>query len=192
MWRRYAGEAKGNLILRTKGIIEAEHVLKCHPEIQAQLDEIVRQGWKYLYIDIVGTAVAEVAVENMPYQIRQSAAPGMKAMGRSPQVLEITIDHQLLNLKDVPDVQEFRVNVSSKSFPRAATVDLAKGIVTYLHDPFWKWERSWESDKKKISDAREVYEIAAWLIDAKKFKLIDAFPLERYRELAENLKPLWQ
>ncbi len=192
MWTTHPGEAKGNLTLRARGIMQAEDVLKYHQEIQVQLDEIVRQGWKYLYIEIVGTAVGEVAVENLPYHIRQGAAPGMKAMGRSSQVLEITIDRQLPNLKDVPDVQEFRVNVCSKSFPRAATVDLAKGIVTYLHDPFWKWEKGWESDKKKISDAREVYEIAAWLIDAKKFKLIDALQPERYRELADNLKPLLQ
>jgi hypothetical protein len=192
MWTTYPGEAKGNLTLRAKGIMQAGDVLKYHPEIQAQLDEIVRQGWKYLYVEILGTAVAEVAVGNLPYHIRQGAAPGMQAMGRSSKVLEITIDRKLLNLKDVPDVQEFRVNVCSKNFPRAATVNLAKGIVTYLHDPFWKWEKGWENDKKKISDAKEVYEIATWLIDVKKFKLIDAFQPERYRELAENLKPLLQ
>jgi hypothetical protein len=192
MWTTYPGEAKGNLTLRAKGIMQAEHILKYHPEIQAQLDEIVRQGWNYLYVEIVGTAVAEVAVEDLPYHIRQGAAPGMQAMARSSQVLEITVDRKLLNLKDVPDVQAFRVNVCSKSFPRAATVDFAKGIVTYLHDPFWKWEKDWETDKKKISDAKEVYEIANWLIDVKKLKLIDPFQPERYRELAENLKPLLQ
>jgi hypothetical protein len=83
----------------------------------------------------------------------------------------------------VPEVQEFRVNVSSKSFPRAATVDLARGVVTYLHDPFWRWEKGWEADGKKLSNAREVYDIATWLLDVKKFKLIDVFKPERYLEL---------
>ena len=86
-------------------------------------------------------------------------------------------------MEAVPEVQEFRVNVSSKSFPRAATVDLAKGVVTYLHDHFWRWEKGWEADEKKLSDAKEIYEIATWLVDVKKFKLIDAFKPERYQEL---------
>ena len=88
-------------------------------------------------------------------------------------------------ITSIPEISEFSVNVCSKSFPRAATVDLSKGLVTYIDDHFWRWEKGWESDKKKLSDAREVQEIASWLLDVKGYKLIEALKSERYQELKD-------
>jgi hypothetical protein len=189
MWTTHPGEAKGDLSLRFSGLMQAEEVLRFHPEIQAQLDEIARQGWKYLYIVISGTAVTEVPIENQPCRIRMSTLYG----GRSappPTVLEVTLRQQTPELKDVPEVQEFRINVCSKSFPRAAVVDLSKGLVTYIHDPFWKWDKQWTDDAQKLSDAKEVYEIARWLVEVKKYSLAEPLQLSRYSELADQFKAL--
>lgn len=185
------GEAKGSLTLMFNGLLPPEVTLKYHPEIQAELDEIIRRGWKYLFIETRGTLVADVALENAPYHVREGPAYWRNS-SPTDLVLELGFGNQLREANGVPEVQEFRVNVCSKSFPRAATVDLAKGVVTYLHDPFWRWEKGWEADEKKLSDAKEIYEIAAWLIDVKKFKLIDAFKPERYQELVETFKALSQ
>jgi hypothetical protein len=184
------GEAIGSLTLKSSGVIAAWEILKYHPEIQAQIDDVVKQGWKYLYIETRATAVAELAVESSRYLL-QSPAKNPYAVG--PQlVFEVVMNQQLPEVKDIPEVQEFRINVCSKSFPRAATVDLVKGVVTYLHDPFWRWEKGWEVDQSKLSEAREVYEIATWLIDVKKFNLIDVFKPERYQELVETFRALPQ
>jgi hypothetical protein len=176
------GEAKGSLTLKFSGLLHAEDILKYHPEIQAELDAIVKQGWKYLFIETRGTAVMDMALENALYHASQGAAYWTQS---SPNdfLLELSFGRRPWEVNGVPEVLEFRVNVCSKSFPRAATVDLVKGVVTYLHDPFWRWEKGWEADEKKLSDAKEIYEIATWLVDVKKFKLIDAFKPERYQEL---------
>jgi len=185
------GEAKGILTLKFSGLLLAQDVLKYHPEIQVELDEIVRRGWNYLFIEIRGTTATDAPFEKVPYRVRPGGGFWRHA---SPTdfVFEAYFGRRLLEVTSVPEVQEFRVNVSSKSFPRAATVDLVKGVVTYLHDPFWRWEKGWEADQKKLSDAKEIHEIATWLIDVKKLKLIDAFKPERYQELVENFKALSQ
>jgi hypothetical protein len=180
------GNAKVQVALRSTSRMSALDVLKSHPEIGAQLDEIERQGWAFLYIETVATALAEVSLENTVYRINPEASrPKLDARGQPfENVLELEIGTELPPVIGIPDVKEFRINVCSKSFPRAATVDLATGIVSYLHDPFWKWEQGFESDKKKLSDAREVFEIATWLLDVKKYKLREDLKVERYQELS--------
>ena len=190
----FNGGVTGELKLKSTGRMAAPEIIRFHPEIQAQLDDIVKQGWKYLYIETMATAEADLRLEESAYQIRASPGLGMRfaanARGLPEHVLELNIGANPPQIKSIPEVVEFRVNVCSKSFPRAATVDLAKGIVTYLHDPFWRWEEGWKEDKKKLSDAREVYEIATWLLDVKKFKLHEAFKMERYQELVNIFKAL--
>ena len=106
-------------------------------------------------------------------------------------MLEIVIGREIPRITEIPVVQLFKVNVCSKSFRRAATIDLASYQVTYLHDPFWKWEAGSETDEKKLSDAKEIYEIATWLIDEKKFKLSGEVSEERYNELSYRFKKIF-
>jgi hypothetical protein len=184
------GEAKGHITLESFTSIGAQEVLRFHPEIQAQLNEIEKQGWKYLYVMIVGKAVAELSLENSVYRINARGRPGSDWREPPETILELMIGKALPAITTVSDIREFRINVCSKSIPRAATVDLAKGVVTYIGDSFWKWEKGWENDKKKLSDAREVLEIATWLLDVKKYGLIEVFKPERYQELSVLFKEI--
>jgi len=182
------GEAKGGVTLQSSGWMQPRDALKFYPEIQAQLDDITRRGWKYLYITTTGTALAELTLEKSTFRI--SVRPTGPRGSGGKYLLELDIGAQAPTITAIPEIKEFRVNVCSKNLPRAATADLSKGIVTYIDDPFWRWERGWESDKKKLSDAREVQEIASWLLDIKGYKLIEAFKLERYQELSKLFKEM--
>lgn len=182
------GEAKGRIALSSLGRMQPMDALRFHPEIQAQLDEITKHGWTYLYIEITGRALAEVVLEASTFRMTSRPAPGAYRSGRYRYFLETEIGGQMPTIASIPEILEFRVNVCSKSFPRAVTVDLSKGLVTYIDDPFWKWEKGWEADPKKLSDAKEIYEIASWLLDVKGYKLNEAFKLERYQELLKLFK----
>jgi hypothetical protein len=186
------GNAQAQVALRSTDRMSPEDVLEFHPEIRAQLDEIKRQGWLFLYIETVATALGEVKLDNTAYRIIPNAPRRRRPDegGLPVNVLELDIGTELPAIIGIPEVREFRINVCSKSFPRAATVDLATGIVSYLHDPFWKWEQGSESDEKKLSDAREVFEIASWLLDVKKYKLHEELKVERYQELSRIFKAL--
>jgi len=180
----YTGYAKGKLSLEFTERTP-EGVLRFHPEIRSMLEEIKKEGWKYLYIEARGRAVAEVDLEKAPCRLMSHAVYG----GRGSYAVEVEIGKPP-EIRDVPEVEEFRINVSTKSFPRAATVDVSKGVVTYLHDAFWKWESGWEKDPEKLSEAKEVYEVAKWLLDVKKLRLHESYSIERYKELRKILEGL--
>jgi hypothetical protein len=160
---------KGKVRLEAVGDrIVAGDILKFHPEIQSFLDEVEEKGWRYLYIDTRGTAAADVDLDGSPYVVRLKNVPYSASfdtvetgrgenMGVSGSVLEIDLGQKIVKLESVPEVQMFKINVSTKSFPRAATVDIPKGLVTYLNEAFWGWENGWEKDSSKLSEAREVY-----------------------------------
>jgi hypothetical protein len=178
------GEASGEVTLKATGAISPEETLKFHPEIQIQLDDIEKHGWNYLCTESIATAFAETALYNSPYRISDEAQPD----DQPDYVIEWVIGANIPEIKSVPEVQVFRVHLSSKSIPRAATIDLAKGTVTYLHDSFWKWETGWEKDEQKLSEGREVFEIANWLVEAKRYKLDQSLSVQRYRELSSIFK----
>ena len=195
------GEVSASLRLRSTGMTTAEAILSFHPEIKSQLDEVKKHGWVYLYIRNSATAECEVELPKSSYRITwgpQRYGGWDETAGREeqvrppPEVIEVSLGSVPLEIKRMPEVQEFVVNICSKSFPRAATVDLAKspGSVTFLNDPFWKWEVGSEVDEKKLSDAKEVYEIASWLIDEKNFRLAREVTEERYSELSYRFKKI--
>jgi len=176
------GDAKGQITLESTGWVQPSDVLKLHPSIKTKLDEITKKGWKYLFVSVTVTAEAEVVLQNAPFRIYGRR---LLPLGRATRcMLELDVGEHAPALKAIKEVKQFTVNICSKSFPGAATVDLSKDTVTYIHDPFWKWEKGWESDDKKLSDAREVREIASWLLDVKKYKLVETMAPERYQELS--------
>jgi hypothetical protein len=187
-----AGEAKGQVTLQSSGFLEPSVALKSHPEIRARLDDIAKQGWKYLFVTIVGTVTAEVVLDESAFRVSyRSFDRGPRGERLNPKFfLELDLGPQMPAPSTKPELSEFSVNVCSKTFPRAASVDLLKGTVTYLDDRFWKWELGWEADPKKLSDAREIYKIATWLLDVKGYKLTEAFKLERYQELSKQFKDM--
>lgn len=190
------GEVKGSLTLRSSGPMAPEDFLKFHPETKAYLDEVVKQGWKYQYIEARGTAISQVTADKAywlgaaPAFMRSAKGAKAGTIAQTEYGLVVYIGPVPPEVEGVPEVEEFRISISSKNFPSAAAVDLVKGIVTYLHDSFWMWEKGWETDKKKVADAMEVYGVARWLFEVKKFKLVEGLKPERYQELAEIFKAL--
>jgi hypothetical protein len=186
------GVAEGHLSFVSTGRVLGSDILAFHPEIQKELDEIQKKGWKYLFIETMATTKAEMTIEKSKFQIKSDyVKPDYGIMPKNAgRQLELMIGVELPKITSIPEIQMFKVNVCSKSFPRAATIDLSKNVVTYLHDPFWKWEAGSEVDEQKLSDAKEVYEIATWLIDEKKFKLVEEVTEERYSELSYRFKKI--
>jgi hypothetical protein len=192
------GEVKGSLALTSKGSVAPEDVLKFHPELKARTDGILAQGWSYVCVEVTGRAISSVTAESSKYWL---GAPPAFMRGVSPKTgtlapaefgLVVYLGTTLPEVQAVPEVQNFLITISTKNFPSAVSVDIVKGVVTNIHFSFWRWEKGWESDKKKLSDAKEIYKIVSWLVDVEKFKLAEVFKPERYQELIETFKALPQ
>lgn len=186
------GDAEGHLSFVSSGRMVPSDILYFHPEIQKELDEIEKKGWKYLYIETMATSKAEITLVKSKFQIKPNFPQTRLGHIQVPKgrIVELTIGEELPRLVAVPKVDVFKVNVCSKSFPRAATVDLSKSAVTYLHGPFWNWEPGFETDEKKLSNAMEIYEIATWMIEEKKFKLTEEVTETRWNELSPRFRKM--
>ena len=66
------GEASGELTLKATSVMSPEEILKFHPEIQNQLDDIEKHGWNYLCMESMGTALAETTLYNSLYRISEA------------------------------------------------------------------------------------------------------------------------
>jgi hypothetical protein len=91
----------------------------------------------------------------------------------------------------IKEVNEFRINISTSSFSRAVTLDIAKQIITtYIEDCFWNRKDSWREDKEKLSRALEVYEVVKWLLNEKNFQLYDGLSEKKVKDLSQKFDEL--
>jgi hypothetical protein len=170
------GFLKGNLSLEYTGLVHPADVLHYHPELKARLDEILEQGWTYLFIETRARSVSNLDIEDRTYKLT--------ADGRGYYVV-IELGETPPEVNGMPEVTELRINICTKSFPRAATIDLTKDAVTYVHEAFWQWQEEWRGDPIKLAKATEVYEVARWLLDVKKMIPHEELKMERFRELSK-------
>jgi hypothetical protein len=175
------GVARGKLTLEYSGRLIPEKVLETFPEYKKMLDEIKEKGWRYVYIEISGKSLIDLEISDYPCKV----IPYGVWAGPNAFTLDIDLGRKLPELK-VGEVEQFRINIASKSYPRIVTVDLAKQVITYIDENFWNWKDEWKDDEQKLQPAREAYEVVKWLVEEKKFKLHEEYRAEKYQEIKEK------
>lgn len=172
--------------------LPGDDILPFRPEIQSVLDEIVKMGWKYIFVETRATAVAELELPWCNFSLKPAHPddPAPEVRNSPESLLELDIGALPLRITGITKVQAFRVSVSSKSIPRAVTADLVSQAVTEISDLLWKWEQGWAADQARVSEALEAHEIVSWLVDTRGFHLAENLSLDRYRELSEVLAGL--
>jgi hypothetical protein len=171
----HAGFTKGKLSLEYTDMVYPLAVLEFHPEIKAQLDEISQQGWTYLFIESRAKSVSD-------FEIDQSYRLLEDGVG---YYVQLYLGDHPPAITGMPEVTEFRINICTKSFPRAVTLDLSKNMITYIHEAFWEWEEAWKDDPAKLAQATEVYEVARWVLEVKKMKLHEELKMDHYTALSK-------
>jgi hypothetical protein len=177
------GVARGRLTIEYTGRLIPEEVLKTFTEYKEMLNEIKEKGWRYIYIEITGKSLMELEVTDYPCKI----IPYGVWAGADAFTLDIDLGRRLPEVR-VGEVEQFRINIATKSFPRAVTVDLAKQVITYVEENFWNWKDEWKDDQSRLQPAKEVYEVVKWLIEERKFKLHENYQIEKYQEIKEKFE----
>ena len=176
-------QAEGTLRLSKHGILSANDALGFNPRIQAVLQEVEDNGWKYLFIETFGTALYELKLVEAPCEIGTYGS-GMDPEEKTTTHVQLEMSPEALRLVDVPELDTFVVNISTKHFPRAITVELSKLAVTYIHEALWSLQEN-ESDEKKLREAKEVHEVFRWAIQEKKMQLGEGLDPIRIAKLME-------
>jgi len=169
----------GKLILEYNDRLIPELVLNQFSQYKEFLDEILLKGWRYLYIEVKGKYSLELELSGQECRIIPQT-PDWYIKGHF--LMEVRLEKPVPELK-IKEVDEFRINISTRSFPRTVTLDLAKHIITYIEDCLWNWDDSWRRDKEKLSRALEVYEVVKWLLDEKNFQLHESLSEKKVKNL---------
>ena len=75
MYAPNSGEVEGRLSFASAGRMIPTDVLSFHPEFQRILDEIEERGWKYLYIETIGSCKAEINLAGSNFKIEPRFCP---------------------------------------------------------------------------------------------------------------------
>ncbi len=179
------GFTDGKLDIKIEKFIPLDELLNHLPTASAFFNELSKKGWQYFFIDGYGIGLWELEVHSSPYAFEINEHP----RGGFAYKLAVDFGRRLpkLRLKDILSLQQFIVNISSQSHPRAVTIDITKNKITYVHDSLWI-----SKGQGCRKEAKEVLEILQWLVEEKKFKLEGVAGKRKYRELVTLLGEHWQ
>jgi hypothetical protein len=170
------GVLEGKLDIQVEKFLALDDIVPHVASARDFLNEVLQKSWRYLFIDGYGRAVMELEVGSSPYNFKLDEHPH----GGFCYAISVDFGRRLpkMQVKDIANLERFIVNICSKQFPRAVTVDLTKNEITYVHDTLWV-----SKGKESREDAKEVFDILRWLVDVKKFKLALPDANKKYKEL---------
>jgi hypothetical protein len=174
------GSMAGKLEVETTRFITFDELCAHVPQVKSFLEELDKQGWKYLLIDAQGKVVMELTLAAAPYTWQSYEAP----RGGFAYKLAFDFGRQLprLALKRILGLDNCIINICSRDYARAVTVDLTKNEVTYVHDALWV-----SRGEGHVREAQGVLQILRWLVEEKHYKLAVSGGEGHYRELKAGL-----
>ncbi len=174
------GNIAGKLVLEAEKSIALDELLAHVSSAKKFLDELSAEGWKYHFIDGYGKVVFEFNLDSYPYNWQTYEHP----RGGFAYKLILDFERRLpkLQLVSIIRVDRFIVNILSKDYPRAVTVDLLKNEIVYVHDSLWV-----AGGDSCYEEAKDVLKILVWLVDTKKFNITVSGGKDRYKELVTAL-----
>lgn len=169
------GVLEGKLSIQVEKFLALDDIIAHVDSARFFLDEVTQKSWKYLFIDGYGLAVMELEVGSSPYRFKLDEHPH----GGFTYAISVDFGRRLprMQIKDIVNLQRFTLNICSRQFSRAVTIDLTTNEITYVHDSLWTLK-----GKGCYEEAKEVFEILNWLIEKKNFKLATG-DVERYPEV---------
>ncbi|RLE73379.1 MAG: hypothetical protein DRJ37_00445 [Thermoprotei archaeon] len=173
--------------IKFKGLLDLgeKEILKFYPDLKPFLDEIKERGWSYAFTDIVGEAEAVLDLEKLSFRLHYYPPRIERFEEEGKYTIEAEIGASPPAMLKVLSVEEFKIRISSEHSWSAVKIDPQKKVITYIEGVLYDYLFSKEKTPQKLSEAREVYEIAKFLIEEKGFKPEDKYVVERYKELVD-------
>ena len=171
-----SGIMDGKLDVQTERFVTFDELYTHLPQARAFFDELDQKGRTFFFIDCHCKVMLELEIDSAPYNWQMYEAP------RGGYAYKLAFDFGRclpnLNLKKIISLERCVVNICSRDYARAITVDLTENTVTYVHDSPWA-----SRGEGYTEAAKDVLNILKWLVEDKKFKLDVSGGESYYREL---------
>jgi hypothetical protein len=171
-----SGSMEGKLYVETDRFLTFDELYTYVPRYKTFFDELDKKGWRFLLIDSHSKVVMELDIVNAPYTWQSYEAP----RGGFAYKLDFDFGRRLpmLKLFKVISLDMCIINICSRDYARAVTVDLIKNEITYVHDSLWILK-----GEGCAREARDVLGILQWLLNNKEFKITANGGEKQYKEL---------
>ncbi|MGB9806939.1 MAG: hypothetical protein ACP5LN_06445 [Thermoproteota archaeon] len=186
-----ADEVKNNILhikFKDNVKVKNETVLQFHPEIKPLIDEILAHGWSYNFEEVEGEAEAKVDLSKVSFEYTYYPPRIERDELEGKYELSLPLGSEPPAIIEIKKVDRFKIRISTKSYWWAATIDPFSNKVTYLENPFKYSFLSKEDKLKRLSQARELYELSKWLFQKKKMKAEYRHILEDYKDILDKFK----
>ena len=162
--------------------LKEEDVLKHHSWLKPLLEEIKGKGLEYRILNVDAEVLVELDLDKLVLNLKYYA-PRIDEFGREGTYeLSAELGNKPPAIIKVLSIKSFEIDISTKHCPHAIRIDPFKRKINYISDVLWNFG---EEKPKNLAEAREVYEVAKWLVEEKGFELKDEYVIKDYKKLLE-------
>lgn len=165
---------KGSFSLNEKDILEF------HPWVKPLLEEVRNRGWNYEFSDVKAEVLVELDLDELKLDLRYYPPRLERFEEGGTYEISAEVGSEPPAVLKVLSIESFKVRVSTKNCWNAAEIDPFKREVNSIKDVLW----AFGEEVDKLSQAREVYEVARWLIE-KGFKPANNYVIKDYKKLVD-------
>jgi len=158
-------------------------VKRFHPWINPLLEEIKRKGWKYDFSNVNAEVLVELNLNELTLTLKYYPPRIEEFEEKGTYEISAEIGNEPPAVMKILSIEKFNIEISTEHCWRAVEIDPFKRKVESIHDVLWSG--LYKDGPNRLSEAREVYEVAKWLIDEKGFKPADDYVVKNYKKLLD-------
>jgi len=174
---KYTVRLKGELNL------SEDDVKRFHPWIDPLLEEIKKKGWKYNFSNVNAEVLVELDLNELTLTLKYYPPRIEEFEEKGTYEISAEIGNDPPAVMKILSVEKFNVEISTEHCWRAVEIDPFKREIKWIYDVLWSGLN--KDGPNRLSEAREVYEVAKWLIEEKGFKPANDYVVKDYKKLLD-------
>jgi len=172
----YTVKLKGKFDLKEKDVVEL------HPWIKPLLGEIKKKGWKYRILNVDAEVLVELNLNKLKLTLNYHPPRIDECEEEGIYEISAELGSEPPAVMKILSIERFDIGISTKHCFCAVEIGSFEKKIKRILDVLWGFEKE---SPKKLAEAREVYEVAKWLIEEKGFKPADDHVVEDYKKLID-------
>ncbi len=173
-------------IIHIKGPLNVgkDIILKFYPDLRLLLREIREMGWSYSFSEVYGKASVIIDLDKVNFTLEYHPPEIEELEEKGTYEIRAEVGYEPPAVLRVEAIDKFEIYISSKNAWRCVRINPLEKTITYIKDVLWNGIRLDGKSPRKLSEAREVYQIVKFFLQ-KGYRMKNEYVLEKYKELVE-------